>query len=106
MANSTSTRALKGSVLSQPDLGPVEQIPIDLLKPYPGNARTHDDKQIATIAQSLESFGWMNPILAERDGSIIAGHGRWLAAKKIGLARCPVIRGRPTPARTGITTVA
>jgi hypothetical protein len=92
MANSTKIKASKHTRLDQPDLGPVEQIPIDLLKPYPGNARTHDDKQIAVIGQSLESFGWMNPILAERDGKIIAGHGRWLAAKKTGLSQCPVIR--------------
>lgn len=78
--------------LDQPDLGPVEQIPIDLLKPYPGNARTHDDRQLAKIRSSLEGFGWMNPILAEQDGTIIAGHGRWLAAKSLGLARVPVIR--------------
>jgi DNA modification methylase len=78
--------------LDQPDLGPVEQVPIDLLKPYAGNARTHSEKQLATIVRSLESFGWMNPLIAERDGTIIAGHGRWMAAKQLGLAQCPVIR--------------
>ena len=78
--------------LDQPDLGPVEHIPIDLLKPYPGNARTHDERQLAKIASSLESFGWMNPILAEKDGTIVAGHGRWMAAKSLGLEQCPVIR--------------
>lgn len=78
--------------LQPTDLGPVEQIPIDLLKPYPGNARTHGKKQLARIAASLESFGWMNPILADRDGTIIAGHGRWQAAKSLGFTHCPVIR--------------
>jgi len=78
--------------LEQPDPGPVEQIPIDLLKPYSNNARTHDDRQLAKIRQSLETFGWMNPILAERDGTIIAGHGRRQAAKALGLTECPVIR--------------
>ncbi len=78
--------------LDQPDLGSVEQVPIDLLKPYKGNARTHSEKQLATIVRSLESFGWMNPLIAERDGTIIAGHGRWLAAKMLGLKQCPVIR--------------
>lgn len=92
MANSTNTKALKRTRLMQPDLGPVEQIPIDLLKPYPGNARTHDERQLAKIRSSLEAFGWMNPILAEQDGTIIAGHGRWLAAKSLGLKQCPVIR--------------
>ena len=86
---STRTRRKR---LDQPDLGPVEHIPIDLLKPYPGNARTHDERQLAKIASSLESFGWMNPILAEKDGTIVAGHGRWMAAKSLGLEQCPVIR--------------
>lgn len=78
--------------LDQPDLGPIEQVPIDLLKPYAGNARTHSDKQLATIVRSLEAFGWMNPLIAERDGTIIAGHGRWQAAKQLGLTHCPVVR--------------
>ena len=94
MARTSTTKqtAPSRARLDQPDLGPVEQIPIDLLKPYPGNARTHDDRQLAKIKSSLEAFGWMNPILAEQDGTIIAGHGRWLAAKSLGLAQVPVIR--------------
>jgi DNA modification methylase len=88
----TKNRPAKAGAIQLPDLGPVEQIPIDLLKPYPGNARTHDDRQISKIASSLQSFGWMNSIIAERDGTIIAGHGRWLAAKTLGLTHCPVIR--------------
>ena len=88
----TKTRQHKTGVLNLPDLGPVEQIPINLLKPYPGNARVHDDGQVARIASSLQSFGWMNSIIAERDGTIIAGHGRWMAAKTLGLTHCPVIR--------------
>lgn len=75
-----------------PNLGPVEQIAIDLLKPYPGNARTHNKRQLFKIGKSLESFGWMNPILAQSDGTIIAGHGRWMAAKQLGHTHCPVIR--------------
>lgn len=92
MASSTKTKAKTNGSLPTTDLGPVEQIPIDLLKPYPGNARTHSDAQLATIARSIQTFGWMNPILAERDGTIIAGHGRWLASRQLGVARCPVIR--------------
>lgn len=80
------------TALDQPDLGPIEKIATDLLRPYPGNARTHDERQLAKIRSSLETFGWMNPILAELDGTIIAGHGRWLAAKSLGLAECQVIR--------------
>ena len=94
MARTSTTKqtAPSRARLDQPDLGPVEQIPIDLLKLYPGNARKHDDRQLAKINSSLQAFGWMNPILAEQDGTIIAGHGRWLAAKSLGLAQVPVIR--------------
>ena len=84
--SSTNKKASKSRLrLDQPNLGPIEQVAIELLKPYPGNARTHDDRQLAKIASSLDAFGWMNPIVAERDGTIIAGHGRWQAAKSLGL---------------------
>jgi len=86
------TKAFGRALKAGPALGPVETIAIDLLKPYPGNARTHDDRQLQKIAASLESFGWMNPILAEADGTIIAGHGRWQAAKRLGLSAVPVVR--------------
>ena len=88
----TSQTAAKRAASPVADLGPVEQIPIGLLKPYPGNARTHSKRQLFKIKQSLESFGWMNPILAQGDGTIIAGHGRWMAAKELGFKTCPVIR--------------
>lgn len=94
VTNSTKKQDAKGAAgkFEPPDLGPVEQIPIDLLRPYQGNARTHGKKQLARIAASLESFGWMTPILADKDGTIIAGHGRWQAAKALGFTHCPVIR--------------
>ena len=85
-------RAQTDAPLEHPDLGPVEQVPIDRLKPYDKNARTHDDRQIAKIAASLQAFGWMNPILVGTGDTIIAGHGRWMAAKSLGLETCPVIR--------------
>ena len=80
MMNPRSTRtarkprraAARCNPLQNLPLGPIEQIPIDLLRPYDRNARTHDQRQIAKIAASLEAFGWMNPILAEADGTIIA----------------------------------
>ena len=91
---STTTRktAAKRARPDHPDLGPVEQIAIDLLKPFPGNARTHNKAQLFKIGQLLETFGWMNPVIAELDGTIIAGHGRWLAAKSLGYTHCAVIR--------------
>ncbi|WP_457650886.1 site-specific DNA-methyltransferase [Profundibacter sp.] len=61
------------------------------LEPYSGNARTHSDEQIGQITASIEEFGFTNPILADGDGVIIAGHGRLLAAQRLGLEKVPVI---------------
>jgi len=69
----------------------VEHWPLDKLKPYAANARTHAKAQIAKIAASMAEFGWTNPILAEPDGTIIAGHGRLEAAKQAGIETAPVI---------------
>lgn len=68
-----------------------ERRSIDLLIPYARNARTHSDKQVDQIAQSLQQWGWTNPVLVDESNNIIAGHGRVLAAKKIGIANVPVI---------------
>ena len=65
-----------------------------MLKPYARNARTHSERQIALIAQSMETFGFNNPILAEEGGTIIAGHGRWEAAKHLALKLVPILRAR------------
>ena len=65
--------------------------PVDRLVPYAGNARTHSDPQIAQIAASIGEFGFTNPILAGGDNVIIAGHGRLLAAKRLGIGEVPVI---------------
>ena len=59
--------------------------------PDPRNARTHPKRQIAQIAASIRSFGFANPILADEQGRLIAGHGRLLAAKELGLTEVPVI---------------
>lgn len=64
---------------------------IDLLIPYARNARTHDDAQIAQIAGSIKEFGFNNPILIDKDNGIIAGHGRVMAARKLGLTEVPTI---------------
>ena len=77
-----------------PMLGPIEEVPPELLKPYDRNARTHSDRQIVLIAQSIETFGFNNPIIAEEDGTIIAGHGRWEAAKRLGIKQVPILRAR------------
>jgi len=70
----------------------VEKITIEKLIPYARNARTHDDAQVSQIAASIKEFGFNNPILIADDYSIIAGHGRLAAARKLGLAEVPVIR--------------
>lgn len=108
MAKSSSRRKpALCTELHVPDLGEAEQVALDLLKPYPGNARTHDNRQLAKLGQSLQVFGWMTPIIAEKDGTIIAGHGRWLAAKKLGLKHAPVIRAEHlTPAQAKAYRIA
>mgnify|MGYP000965602527 CR=1 FL=1 len=62
------------------------------LRPYPSNARTHSKKQIRQIADSIEKFGFTNPVLIDRDSMILAGHGRVGAAKVLGLAEVPCVR--------------
>jgi DNA modification methylase len=61
------------------------------LIPYAANSRTHSDAQVAQIAASIKEFGWTNPILIDDDNTIIAGHGRLLAARKLGMAEVPAI---------------
>jgi hypothetical protein len=65
--------------------------PLDALIPYARNSRTHDDAQVAQIAASIREFGFTNPVLIDADGGLIAGHGRVLAARKLGLAEVPTI---------------
>lgn len=61
------------------------------LIPYASNSRTHSDAQVAQIAASIKEFGWTNPILIDGDNTIIAGHGRLLAARKLGMEEVPAI---------------
>lgn len=69
----------------------VEYRPAEALIPYARNARTHSDAQVAQIAASVREFGWTNPILVDGENGIIAGHGRLLAARKLGMKAVPVI---------------
>jgi len=68
------------------------QIALTALAPYPNNARTHSDAQIEKIAKSIQEFGFLNPVLINKDNMIIAGHGRVLAAEKLGLKQVPCLR--------------
>ena len=69
----------------------IELWPLERLKPYDRNARTHSLEQVAKIAASITEFGFNSPILVAQDDGIIAGHGRLAAARKLGLADVPVI---------------
>lgn len=64
---------------------------INSLIPYVNNARTHSDEQILQVASSIKEFGFTNPVLIDEKGGIIAGHGRVMAAKKLGLTEVPTI---------------
>jgi hypothetical protein len=70
----------------------IEQVSIEALIPYARNSRTHSDAQVAQIAASIKEFGFTNPVLIDEDGGIIAGHGRTLAARKLGLDEVPCLR--------------
>ncbi|PQO23373.1 DNA methylase [Rhodobacteraceae bacterium WD3A24] len=69
----------------------IEQWPLDRLRPYAGNAKEHGEDQVAKIAASMSEFGWTVPALVAEDGELIAGHGRVLAAERLGLTEAPVI---------------
>ena len=69
----------------------ITQKKVDSLIPYVKNSRTHPDAQVAQIAASIKEFGWTNPILVDGDNGIIAGHGRLMAARKLGYKEVPTI---------------
>jgi len=69
----------------------IDRRPVERLIPYVHNARTHSEGQIAQIAASIAEFGFVNPVLIGADGIVIAGHGRLLAARRLGMAEVPVI---------------
>ncbi len=67
-------------------------LPIASLRPYAGNARRHSRKQVRQIAESIRRFGFTNPVLISDESEIIAGHGRMLAARELGIAEVPTLR--------------
>lgn len=69
----------------------IKKVEVEKLIPYVRNSRTHSDAQVAQIAASIKEFGWTNPILVDGENGIIAGHGRLLAARKLGVKDVPVI---------------
>ena len=72
----------------------VERRPVAALVPYARNARTHSDAQVAQIAASIREWGWTTPVLVDEAGGIIAGHGRVMAARTLGIADVPVMVAR------------
>lgn len=78
--------------MTEPTALSVVYLPIEQLVPYARNSRTHSDAQVAQIAGSIREFGWTNPVLVDGDGNVIAGHGRILAARQLGMPAVPVIR--------------
>src|SRR6476620_11433420 len=70
----------------------IEQWPVERLLPYATNARAHPEAQVTQIADSIAAFGFNVPCLVDEHGVLIAGHGRLLAAKRLGIGEIPVIR--------------
>ena len=70
----------------------IERIAVEMLLPYAKNSRTHSDEQVAQIAASIKEFGFNNPILIDKENTIIAGHGRLLAARRMGMTEVPCIK--------------
>ena len=76
----------------------IRQIPLADLVPYARNAKKHDPEQVAKIAGAIKEFGFTNPVLTDGENGILAGHGRVLAAQKLGLEKVPCIElGHLTP---------
>ena len=73
------------------DIPKYKEQDIDLLIPYARNSRTHSDAQVTKIASSIKEFGFLNPVIVDKDNGIIAGHGRVMAAKKLGLKEVPIL---------------
>lgn len=85
----------------------VEYWPLQRLRPYARNPRTHSEDQVARIAESIATFGFTNPILVDDEGGLIAGHGRLMAAQQLGLDAVPVIRlADMTPAQRRAYVIA
>ena len=65
------------------------QVALTEIKPYKNNAKKHPAEQVANVAESIKTLGWRQPIVLDKDGVIIIGHGRFLAAKQLGLKTAP-----------------
>ena len=69
----------------------IEMRSLESIKPYPGNQKKHEDKDVVTLATLIAKFGFRQPIVVDQHGVIIVGHARYAAAKKLGLSKAPVL---------------
>jgi len=69
----------------------VQEVSVEKLRPYEKNAKIHDEDQVRKIADSIQEFGFLNPCLIDKEFRIIAGHGRVMAAKKLGMKKIPCV---------------
>ena len=93
MAGKSKTRTQDApEATPRPGAQQIEQIPVAGLIPYARNARTHSEEQVGQIAGSIQEFGFNVPVLIDAQNSIIAGHGRVLAAQRLKLDTVPCIR--------------
>lgn len=76
--------------MSSPELR-IEYVDLDALKPHPENPRIHPESALAKLEMSIKEFGWTQPIVATKDGVILAGHARSEAARRMGLKKVPVL---------------
>ena len=70
----------------------IENVPTGQIRPYAGNAKVHPPEQVEHIANSIREFGWKQPLVVDRTNVLVIGHGRLMAAKKLGLAEVPCVR--------------
>lgn len=70
----------------------VEYSDVSKLLPYAGNAKVHGDAQVEELCRSISEFGFVNPVLIDERGEIVGGHGRVLAASRLGLKKVPIVR--------------
>ena len=87
----STTKKAAGGLKNTGTLLEYQLIDIQKIKPYANNAKKHPPKQVEQIAGSIKQFGVINPLITDRSFEIIAGHGRYEAAKLLGLEKVPVI---------------
>lgn len=78
-------------MISVAKVGKVQEVEIDRLKPYEKNTKIHSEEQVEKLCRSIEEFGFVNPVLIDSEMNVIAGHGRLMAAKRLGMKKVPCL---------------